>query len=74
MVSKVRNVRLGVFSGGGCHHPNQIKRTEVEQIVRSEMSQYSQLVKMYFELVVKLEEVSQNHFKMRLEFSRSEIM
>ena len=22
MVSKVRNVRLGVFSGGGCHHPN----------------------------------------------------
>ena len=23
MVSKVRNVRLGVFSGGGCHHPNQ---------------------------------------------------
>ena len=21
MVSKVRNVRLGVFSGGGCHHP-----------------------------------------------------
>ena len=24
MVSKVRNVRLGVFSGGGCHHPNII--------------------------------------------------
>jgi len=24
MVSKVRNVRLGVFSGGGCHHPNTI--------------------------------------------------
>ena len=24
MVSKVRNVRLGVFSGGGCHHPNVI--------------------------------------------------
>ena len=23
MVSKVRNVRLGVFSGGGCHHPNK---------------------------------------------------
>ena len=23
MVSKVRNVRLGVFSGGGCHHPNR---------------------------------------------------
>ena len=22
MVSKVRNVRLGVFSGGGCHHSN----------------------------------------------------
>ena len=22
VVSKVRNVRLGVFSGGGCHHPN----------------------------------------------------
>ena len=22
MVSKVRNVRFGVFSGGGCHHPN----------------------------------------------------
>ena len=22
MVSKVRNVRLGVFSGDGCHHPN----------------------------------------------------
>ena len=22
MVSKVRSVRLGVFSGGGCHHPN----------------------------------------------------
>ena len=22
MVSKVRNVRLGVFSWGGCHHPN----------------------------------------------------
>ena len=22
MASKVRNVRLGVFSGGGCHHPN----------------------------------------------------
>ena len=21
-ISKVRNVRLGVFSGGGCHHPN----------------------------------------------------
>ena len=26
MVSKVRNVRLGVFSGGGCHHPNVLKR------------------------------------------------
>ena len=25
MVSKVRNVRLGVFSGGGCHHPNKIE-------------------------------------------------
>ena len=24
MVSKVRNVRLGVFSGGGCHHPNTV--------------------------------------------------
>ena len=24
MVSKVRNVRLGVFSGGGCHHPNVV--------------------------------------------------
>ena len=24
MVSKVRNVRLGVFSGGGCHHPNNL--------------------------------------------------
>ena len=24
MVSKVRNVRLGVFSGGGCHHPNHM--------------------------------------------------
>ena len=24
MVSKVRNVRLGVFSGGGCQHPNTI--------------------------------------------------
>ena len=24
MVSKVRNVRLGVFSGGGCHHPNSL--------------------------------------------------
>ena len=23
MVSKVRNVRLGVFSRGGCHHPNR---------------------------------------------------
>ena len=22
MVSKARNVQLGVFSGGGCHHPN----------------------------------------------------
>ena len=22
LVPKVRNVRLGVFSGGGCHHPN----------------------------------------------------
>ena len=22
MVSKVRNVRLGLFSGGGCHHPD----------------------------------------------------
>ena len=22
MISKVRNVRLGVFSGGGCHDPN----------------------------------------------------
>ena len=25
MVSKVRNVRLGVFSGGGCHHPNHLR-------------------------------------------------
>ena len=24
IVSKVRNVRLGVFSGGGCHHPNKL--------------------------------------------------
>ena len=35
MVSKVRNVRLGVFSGGGCHHPNNgcvlcEHRTDVE--------------------------------------------
>ena len=26
MVSKVRNVRLGVFSGGGCHHPNNVNK------------------------------------------------
>ena len=25
MVSKVRNVRLGVFSGGGCDQPNEVK-------------------------------------------------
>ena len=30
MVSKVRNVRLGVFSGGGCHHPNdQVEEDEM---------------------------------------------
>ena len=31
MVSKVRNVRLGVFSGGGCHHPN----TSIFQVINS---------------------------------------
>ena len=25
MILKVRNVRLGVFSGGGCHHPYSIE-------------------------------------------------
>ena len=29
MVSKVRNVRLGVFSGGGCHHPKSIINSTV---------------------------------------------
>ena len=28
MVSKVKNVRLDVFSGGGCHHPNPISEDE----------------------------------------------
>ena len=33
MVSKVRNVRLGVFSGGGCHHPNIIQSWMVNLIL-----------------------------------------
>ena len=29
MVSKVRNVRFDVFSGGGCHHPNGLSRFRI---------------------------------------------
>ena len=39
MVSKVRNVRLGVFSGGGCHHPNNIFTLQTED------SEYTELQK-----------------------------
>ena len=36
MVSKVRNVRLGVFSGGGCHHPKA--EWKFIQVLRRSMS------------------------------------
>ena len=37
MVFKVRNVRLGVFSGGGCHHPNIVFQPPLNGIMHQEM-------------------------------------
>ena len=40
MVSKVRNVRSGVFSGCGCHHPNKLSFADADVIIAVTMAEF----------------------------------